>query len=134
MQAFTLRKMGWWPVRCGMHANHALLFSAAGAQDGLTKTKQMNQAGLQSPQSKLAAMKTTFFLTKSQCSHDGDALCHDAVSHFCPRSVVLLSTPSLCSFFSLCTHSSAMASYLCLTEHLHTFHPTHIFVTEFWEI
>lgn len=78
-----------------MHANHALLFSAAGVRDGLTKPQQMNQAGLQSPQLKLAAMKTTFFLTKTLCSHGrmfgGGAPCHSAVSHFSPRSVVLLS-------------------------------------------
>lgn len=61
--------------RYGVHANCVLLSSATRERDPLTKAQQMDDAGSQSSHKKCAVMRTTFFRTKTLCSH-GHAWLH----------------------------------------------------------
>lgn len=51
-----------------------------------------------------------------------------SISHSCPCSVGLLSSLDL-SALCLCTHPFTVPPYLCLRGYLHTFHPTHTFLS-----
>lgn len=76
-----------------MHVNHILLFSAAELWDGLTKTWQMDQSGLQSPSEECVVVKTAFFLTKSLCFHIQNlyVTLPAQIWHYSPCPAVLLS-------------------------------------------
>lgn len=51
-----------------------------------------------------------------------------SISHSCPCWVGLLSSLDL-SALCLCTHPFTVPPYLCLRRYLHTFHPTHTFLS-----
>lgn len=126
-------------TRCGVHANHVPLFSATGVRDSLTKTQQMDQAGLQSPQKKRVVMKTTFFHTKTLCSHGHGwlhvrrrpsmSLCCTQSNTFPHTQLVHCFALIIQLFLSFYTHPFIMPLYLCLRGYLHTFHPTHTFLS-----
>lgn len=125
--------------RCGLHANRVPLFSATGVQDSLTKAQQMDQVGPSTPQKKCAVMKTTFFHTKPLCSH-GHAWLHvrrrPSMSLHCTQSHTLARAQLVYClaliiqlFLSFCTHPFSEPPYLCLRGYLHTFRPTHTFLS-----
>lgn len=130
--------------RCGVHTNHVPLFSAIGARDGLTKAHQMDQAGLRSPQKKWAVMKTTFFHTKTLCSH-GCAWLHVRRDPFA-RSIALFQSHSLAcphlvsSLFLLLDRSPLSHPFssapMFVSERIFAYLPSqsHIFVSHFQEM
>lgn len=88
-----------------MHVNHILLFSAAELWDGLTKTWQMDQSGLQSPSEECVVVKTAFFLTKSLCFHIQNlyVTLPAQIWHYSPCPAVLLSCLNMFPSFSVCS-------------------------------
>lgn len=108
-----------------MHVNHILLLSAAELRDSLTKTWQMDQSGLQSPSKECVVVKTTFFLTKSLCFHIQNlyVTLPAQIWHHGPCPAVLLSCLNTFPSFTL-------PPCLWRTEHLHTFHHTHSYLSQ----
>lgn len=123
-------------IRCGVHANHIPLFSSTGVRDSLTKKQQMDEAGLRSPQKKRAVMKTTFFHTKTLCSH-GHAWLHVrwrpsmflccTQSHTPARAQLVYCLGLIQLFLTVRAHPLALPPCLSLRGYLHTFRPTHTF-------
>lgn len=130
-------------IRCGAHANHVPLFSPAGVRDSLTKTQQMDQAGLWLPQKKCAVMKTTFLHTKALCSC-GHAWLHVRRGPFLPLCCTQSHTPAhaqlvYCSDWIiqlfLTVYPSFYSASIFAPKRIFAYLPSYsrIFVTEFRE-